>query len=60
MTETKLKKFEPMSKLAMITVEDLLKRQGKLVIETKTYVEIKRMNSIAHIDQWGRVEWRQE
>ncbi len=59
MLETKFKKFEPMTKSVSTTINDLLKRNGVIVTETKTFIEIQRMNSIAKVDQWGRVEWRQ-
>lgn len=54
----KLKKFEPMSNNANAILADLLKRNGTIITETKTFVEVKRLNSIAKIDQWGRVDWR--
>lgn len=54
----KFKKFEPMTPSVDSTISDLIKRDGKLISETKTFVEIQRLNSIAKIDQWGRVEWR--
>lgn len=57
--ETKsLKKFQPLSKDATGRIDELIKRNGKLISETKTFVEIQRYESIAKIDQWGRVEWR--
>jgi hypothetical protein len=58
MLEKKYKKFEPMTHLALNQIDEIIKREGKLITETKTYVEIQRMNSVAKIDQWGRVEWR--
>lgn len=57
--ETKLKKFQPIAPNARTVVEDLFKRGGVLVKETREYVEIARLESLAHIDQMGRVEWRQ-
>jgi hypothetical protein len=48
-----------MTKSVSTTINDLLKRNGVIVTETKTFIEIQRMNSIAKVDQWGRVEWRQ-
>jgi hypothetical protein len=56
--EKKLKKFQPITPTARTLVEDLLKRGGLLVKETREYVEVSRHESIAHIDQMGRVEWR--
>lgn len=58
MQEKKYKKFEPMTQTVDSTISDLIKRNGKMISETKTFVEIQRLNSIAKIDQWGRVEWR--
>ena len=40
-------------------VDELLKRGGTIILEKREFVEIKRMQSIAKIDQYGRVEWRQ-
>lgn len=59
MLEKKYKKFEPMTPSVNTTINDLIKRNGQVISETKTFVEIQRLNSIAKIDQWGRVEWRQ-
>lgn len=59
MLETKFKKFEPLNKQATIKISELLTRNGELILETKSFVEIQRMNSIARVDQIGRVEWRQ-
>lgn len=56
--ENKFKKFQPMTDSAKSTIHDLLVRNGKIVNETRTFVEVQRMNSIAKIDQYGRVEWR--
>jgi len=56
----KLKKFEPLSLDATQKIQDLIKRGGHIILEKKDYVEIKRISSIAKIDQWGRVEWRPE
>jgi hypothetical protein len=58
MVEIKFKKFEPMTRSVATTINDLINRNGKLITETKTFVEIQRLNSIAKVDQWGRVEWR--
>lgn len=53
-----LKKFEPLSQNATTQINELISRNGKVLIETKTFVEILRYESVAKIDQWGRVEWR--
>ncbi len=58
MVKIKFKKFEPFTKNASTTIEDLVNRSGVIITETKTFVEIQRMSSIAKVDQWGRVEWR--
>lgn len=58
--QKQFKKFEPMSLTATQKIEELLKRGGVLIVERKDYVEIKRIASIAKVDQWGRVEWRPE
>lgn len=56
--DKKLKKFEPMTHLATTKINELVKREGKIIQETATFVEIQRLSSIAKVDQWGRVEWR--
>jgi len=56
----KFKRFEPMSLTATQKIDELLKRGGVVIAEKKEYVEIKRIASIAKVDQWGRVEWRPE
>lgn len=54
---TKFKKFEPMSPTAQQRIEELLKRGGTIVNERRDYVVIQRLESLAKIDQYGRVEW---
>ena len=58
--EIKFKKFEPVAQAAKIKVSELVQRGGTIIEDRREYVEIKRMQSIAHIDQYGRVEWRPE
>lgn len=41
-------------------IKFIIDRGGQVIVETKTYVDIKRMASIARVDQYGRVEWRPE
>lgn len=55
--EIKFKKFEPMSITARQTIDELLKRGGVIISEQRSHVLIKRMESVAKIDQYGRVEW---
>jgi len=59
MKEKKFKKFEPMTAIATTKIDEIVKRQGKIIQETRTFIEVQRMSSIAKIDQWGRVEWRE-
>ncbi len=54
---TKYKKFEPMSPTANQKIEELVKRGGIIVNERRDHVLIQRMDSVAKIDQYGRVEW---
>jgi hypothetical protein len=56
--DIKFKKFEPINTVAKIKVTELVQRGGEIITEKREYVEVKRMQSIAHIDQYGRVEWR--
>ncbi len=58
MPEKKYKKFEPMTQTATSKIDEIVKREGKVILETRTFVEIQRLGSIAKVDQWGRVEWR--
>lgn len=55
--ETKFKKFEPMAQVANQKIDELIKRGGTIVSEQRTHVLIQRMESVACIDQYGRVEW---
>lgn len=55
--DKKFKKFEPMSIDANNKIEELVKRGGTIVSENRNYVIIKRYESFAKIDQFGRVEW---
>ena len=47
-------------RMVTIKIDELVKRGGTIITEKREFVEIKRMQSIAHIDQHGRVEWRAE
>jgi hypothetical protein len=58
--EKQFKKFEPMTQVVNRKVEELVKRGGVIIEEKKSHVLIKRLNSVAKIDQWGRVEWTPE
>jgi hypothetical protein len=53
-----LKRFEPINILAKQMITDLVKRGGEVITVKKDFVEIKRQQSVAKIDQHGRVEWR--
>jgi hypothetical protein len=55
--ESKFKKFEPMSPTANQKILDLVKRGGIIVTERRDYVLVQRLESVAKIDQYGRVEW---
>ena len=54
---TKFKKFEPMTLTARQQIEELVKRGGVIINERRDHVLIQRMESVAKIDQYGRVEW---
>ena len=60
METIKFKRFQPAVPVAAIKVQELVQRGGEIIAERREYVEVKRMQSIAHIDQYGRVEWRPE
>jgi hypothetical protein len=53
-----LKHFEPINIQAKQMITDLVKRGGEVITVRKDFVEIKRQQSVAKIDQHGRVEWR--
>lgn len=53
-----LKRFEPISATAKQVIMDLVKRGGEVITVRSNYVEVKRLQSIAKVDQQGRVEWR--
>ena len=58
--QPQFKRFQPATPVAAVKVQELVERGGTIVVERREYVEVKRMQSIAHIDQYGRVEWRAE
>jgi hypothetical protein len=58
--ERQFKKFQPMTQVVNQKINELLNRGGTIILEKKEFIEIKRMQSIAKIDQYGRVEWRPE
>ena len=58
--QNKFKKFMPIGQVALVKINELVQRGGEIITEKREFVEIKRMQSIAHIDQHGRVEWRAE
>jgi len=56
--KTQFRKFQPLNDSTKNTVELLINRGGRIVNERKDYIEIQRLESIARVDQLGRVEWR--
>lgn len=56
--EIRFKKFKPLTNSAIRTINDIVVRGGAIVREKTDFVEIQRQESIAKIDQHGRVEWR--
>lgn len=58
--KTEFKKFEPMTVTARQQIEELVKRGGKIINERRDHVLIQRLESIAKIDQYGRVEWNKQ
>ena len=57
---TTFKKFQPMTLNAGKLVQDLITRGGTILVDKKEFVLVKRMQSVAKVDQYGRVEWRPE
>lgn len=55
---TRFKKFQPLNDSTRNTVELLINRGGHVVVDRKDYIEIRRLESIARVDNLGRVEWR--
>lgn len=60
MDKKKWRRFQPMTPTAEEKINFILNRGGQIITENKTYVEIKRLSSIARVDQYGRVDWRPE
>lgn len=58
--DIKFKRFEPIAATAKIKIKELLARGGAIVLEKREFVDIERYQSVARIDQQGRVEWRQK
>lgn len=54
------RRFEPLHDVAKIKIAELVQRGGHIIVERREFVEVMRYQSIARIDQWGRVEWRNE
>lgn len=53
-------RFEPLHDQARIKIAELIQRGGQIILERREFIEVRRYQSIARIDQWGRVEWRNE
>lgn len=51
------KRFQPATMQASNLVRDLTVRGGMIITDRKEYIEIRRLDSVARIDQLGRVEW---
>lgn len=51
------KRFQPATMQASDLVRDLTVRGGMIITDRKEYIEIRRLDSVAKIDQLGRVEW---
>lgn len=58
--EIKFKRFEPVAPAATIKIKELLERGGSVIVERRDFIEILRLQSVAKVDQFGRVEWRQQ
>jgi len=58
--EVKFKRFVPITPTATIKIKELLARGGSVVVEKREFIDIERLQSVARIDQQGRVEWRQK
>lgn len=56
----KFNRFEPLHEQARVKIVELVQRGGVIIVERREYIEVRRYQSIARIDQWGRVEWRNE
>lgn len=56
----KFSRFEPLHEQARVKIAELVQRGASIIVERRDYVEVRRYQSIARIDQWGRVEWRNE
>ena len=50
---TRFKKFQPLNDSTRNTVELLINRGGHVVVDRKDYIEIRRLESIARVDNLG-------
>lgn len=53
------KKFKPQVSSTTSFINDLINQGATLLKESATMIELQRMQSIASIDQYGRVTWRE-
>lgn len=51
------KRFQPATMQAADIIRELTMRGGMIITDQKEYIEIRRLDSVAKIDQLGRVEW---
>jgi hypothetical protein len=51
------KRFQPATIKAADIIRELTVRGGMIITDREEYVEIRRLESVAKIDQLGRVEW---
>lgn len=49
-----------MTTVANQKIDELIKRGGTIISERRDHVLVQRLESIAKIDQYGRVEWMPE
>ena len=53
-------RFKPKVSSASTTIADLIKRGATVIKDSATLVELRRMQSIASVDDMGRVSWRED
>jgi hypothetical protein len=52
-----LSRFEPLSGVATSKINDLIAAGAKLTLVERTRVQMRRMESLVTVDEWGRVSW---
>lgn len=58
MPNLNLSRFEPLSAVATAKINELIAAGAKLTLVERTRVQLRRLESLATVDAWGRVQWQ--